>query len=120
MDAVKEAAFLGKSPNIFLDVFEAIQARLPPTGFAVGEFSLADIAAVPALLRIILMLKHDIGKYPVGEGKKAFEQLSQPKFARLMKYLEDVKARPSLQKVMPDDVSGMPNMALRDRYPGHY
>ncbi|RPD55578.1 hypothetical protein L226DRAFT_490053 [Lentinus tigrinus ALCF2SS1-7] len=80
-----------------LAALEFIQARLPPTGFAVGEFSIADVAAAPFLARIVLLLEHDIGMYPVGDGKKTLEELRKPKFARLMKYIADLKARPSFQ-----------------------
>ncbi|TFK89258.1 thioredoxin-like protein [Polyporus arcularius HHB13444] len=96
-EAFKGFFFLGAPVSDLLDQLEAIQARLPETGFAVGEFSIADVAAAPFLARIMLLLENDIGKYPVGEGKKAFEELQKPKFARLMKYIADLKARPSFR-----------------------
>ena len=97
-DAFKDVIFFGKSTSILLDAFAEMQARLPPAGFAVGEFSLADVAVVPVFLRVILLLENEIGKYPLGEGKKAAEALQEPKFARLAKYMKDVKARPSVTK----------------------
>ncbi len=96
-EAFKGFFFMGTPASDLLDQLEAVQARLPETGFAVGEFSIADVAAAPFLARIMLLLENDIGKYPVGEGKKAFEALQKPKFARLMKYITDLKARPSFQ-----------------------
>ncbi|KAL1941828.1 hypothetical protein VTO73DRAFT_6828 [Trametes versicolor] len=80
-----------------LDGLDAFQARLPATGFAVGEWSNADSAVAPFLLRAELLLKNDLGTYPVGEGKKLYEVLQGPRFARLRKYLEDVKEHPTIK-----------------------
>lgn len=62
-----------------------------------GDWSIADVAAVPFLARIKLLLENDLGRYPAGEGLKAMEELKKPKFARLMKYIEDAKNRPSFK-----------------------
>ncbi|PIL28265.1 hypothetical protein GSI_09677 [Ganoderma sinense ZZ0214-1] len=78
--------------------FVAFQALLPPTsGFAVGEWSIADVAVGPYLVRMLMLLEHEIGKYPVGEGRKVLETLRGPRFVRVMKYVEDVKAWPSFR-----------------------
>lgn len=111
-DAMKAVFFLGEPPAVLLDAFEAVQARLPQTGFMVGEFSVADIGLVPFFVRIVMLLKNDMGKYPVGEGKKAFGELEGSKFSRLMKYIGDVTARQSFQKTF-DEVS----MALESANP---
>ena len=62
-----------------------------------GDWSIADVTAVPFLARIKLLLENDLGRYPAGEGLKAMEELKKPKFARLMKYIEDAKNRPSFK-----------------------
>ncbi|KAJ2993114.1 hypothetical protein NUW54_g7778 [Trametes sanguinea] len=85
------------SDQTLLKAFQMIQGRLPPTGFAIGEWSNADIATAPMLVRIRLLLKHDMGKYPVGEGVKLFEILQGPKFARLTKYIDDVQQWPTFK-----------------------
>ena len=103
-DAFKECCVMGKSPTLVVDVLRTLQSRLPEEGFAVGEWSIADIAAAPFLARFVMLLENDLGKYPVGEGKKAFEALKQPEFGRIMRYLDDLKARPSF-KATYDEVS---------------
>ncbi|KAI0703254.1 thioredoxin-like protein [Earliella scabrosa] len=85
------------SPEALLDQFESLQRLLPETGFAVGEWSLADVALVPVLLRFEVMMASEIGKYAVGEGKRTLEILKSPRFARLARYLEEAKARPSIK-----------------------
>ena len=97
LDGLREFFFLGGPVSGLLAGFEALQALLPPTGFAVGEWSTADIAAAPYLVRMLMLLEHEIGKYPVGEGKKTLGALREPKFARIMKYVEDAKAWPSFR-----------------------
>ncbi|KAL7283926.1 hypothetical protein ACG7TL_001198 [Trametes sanguinea] len=83
--------------QVFLDALEEVQRRLPPTGFAIGEWSNADISVAPLLVRFPFLLKHDLGKYPVGEGPKVLEILQGPRFARLMKYIHDLDQRPSVR-----------------------
>ena len=97
LDGLREFFFLGGPASGLLAGFEALQALLPPTGFAVGEWSTADIAAAPYLVRMLMLLEHEIGKYPVGEGMKTLGALREPKFARIMKYVEDAKAWPSFR-----------------------
>ncbi|KAI0712661.1 thioredoxin-like protein [Earliella scabrosa] len=81
-----------------VDALAALQARLPAEGgFAVGEWSIADVAAAPFLVRMIPSLEHDLGVFPVGEGKKVMEELKGPRFVRLMKYIEDLRNRPSVR-----------------------
>lgn len=87
-----------------LDGLDGFQARLPATGFAVGEWSNADSAVAPFLLRAELLLKNDLGAYPAGEGKKIYEALQGAQFARLRQYLKDVKEHPSIQATW-DEVS---------------
>ncbi|KAH9930511.1 thioredoxin-like protein [Epithele typhae] len=89
----------------YLAFFEELQARLSPTGFAVGEFSLADVAMAPFLLRSEMALKNEIGKYAVGDGKKVLDALAEPKFARIRKYTEDLKEWPSVKKTYDEAAS---------------
>ena len=87
----------GEAPDSFFDVLETLQGLLPETGFAIGPWSLADVAFAPMLVRLETMMANEFGKYQVGEGKKALEVLRGPRFARLSQYLEDVKQRPSVK-----------------------
>ncbi|OBZ77474.1 hypothetical protein A0H81_02706, partial [Grifola frondosa] len=78
---------------------EALQALLPPTsGYAVGAWSVADAAFAPFLAALTLALENEIGTYVEGEGRKTADILRSAKFARLQRYLKDLKARPSFQK----------------------
>ncbi|KAI0336579.1 thioredoxin-like protein [Cubamyces sp. BRFM 1775] len=80
------------SSTALLEGLEALQARLAPNGFALGEqWTNADSAVAPFLVRIDLMLKNDIGKFPQSEGLKVLEVYQGPKFARLTKYIEDIR-----------------------------
>ncbi|KAI9061595.1 glutathione transferase omega class [Trametes sanguinea] len=83
--------------QVLLNTLEEVQRRLPPTGFAIDEWSNADISVAPLLVRFPLLLKHDLGKCPVGEGPKVLEILQGPKFARLMKYIHELEQRPSVR-----------------------
>ena len=49
-------------------------------------------------------MKNDIGAYKEGEGKKAWEVYHGGRFAKLRKYFEIIKARPSFQATF-DEVS---------------
>jgi glutathione S-transferase len=91
--------FMGAPASQLLDALDALQNALPgKDGFAVGgKWCIADMAAAPFLARIEMLLKHDLGTYPVGEGKKTFEALHAEKFARYRRYLEDLKAQPSFK-----------------------
>ena len=90
-------------PDALLEELETLQARLPPIGspggeFAIGPWSLADAAIAPFLIRLPTFLENELGKYALGEGKKALEALRSPRFARLWKYIADLGARPSVKK----------------------
>ncbi|TFK87756.1 thioredoxin-like protein [Polyporus arcularius HHB13444] len=95
----------GESADKLASALEHIQKLLPDTGlFAVGEWCIADAAAAPFLARTWMLLEHDIGKYPRGEGKSTLEVLRGPKFARIAKYLEDIKRRASLAATWDENV----------------
>ncbi|KAI0747171.1 thioredoxin-like protein [Daedaleopsis nitida] len=97
IDSYRAFFIRGESNETLLAGFEALQARLPATGFAVGDWSIADVAAAPILVRIMTHLENDIGKYPAGEGTKTLQELRKPKYARLMKYIEDSSNRPIIK-----------------------
>ncbi|RDX43147.1 hypothetical protein OH76DRAFT_1488044 [Lentinus brumalis] len=96
IDAFDRVFYGGESADKLASALGHIQKLLPDTGpFAVGEWSIADAAAAPFLARTWMLLEHDIGKYPHGEGKSTLEVLRGPKFARIAKYLEDIRSRAS-------------------------
>ncbi|KAG5653856.1 hypothetical protein H0H81_009935 [Sphagnurus paluster] len=94
----------GEPVTKILDAIEKIQNLLPAEGYAVGsDFTTADIALVPFLARLEVVLKNDFGAFEEGTGPKAFEELSsEPKFARYRKYIADVKARDSYKKTFDE------------------
>lgn len=81
----------------FVKAIEAIQGLLPAQGFAVGEYSIADVAITPFIARAHVMLENELGTYAPGEGKKVLETLQEPRFARFQKYSSDLQARPSFK-----------------------
>ncbi|KAH9913463.1 uncharacterized protein BXZ73DRAFT_81925 [Epithele typhae] len=91
----------GESPSALVTALAEVQAMLPPVSegtFAVGEWSMAEMVAGPHLALAWLMLSHDVGKYEAGLGLAAWKELSEgEKFARLRKYVEDIKAHPVWQ-----------------------
>lgn len=85
----------GTTESLF-KAFEDIQALLPPTGFAVGDWSIADAALVPFIARAFVGLKNDLGAYPVGEGPKALDAIySSPKLKRFRQYWKEASSRPA-------------------------
>ncbi|KAI0765393.1 hypothetical protein C8Q74DRAFT_1050999 [Fomes fomentarius] len=81
----------------FYKAVEYLQGLLPEQGFAVGEYSLADIAVTPFLARGRISLANDIGAFPVGEGKKVWETITTGKFARFGTYIDDLFSRESFK-----------------------
>ncbi|KAI0765392.1 hypothetical protein C8Q74DRAFT_1371201 [Fomes fomentarius] len=82
----------------FYKAVEYLQGLLPEQGFAVGEYSLADIAVTPFLARGRLALVNELGAFPVGEGKKVWETITTTgKFARFGKYIDDLFSRESFK-----------------------
>ena len=84
-------------PTPALPSLEAFQALLVPSGYAVGPWSIADIVVAPMMVRFIRLAGYEIGKYPMGEGKKLLKALAEPRFARLLQYYELLWQRPSVQ-----------------------
>ncbi|KAI0706281.1 hypothetical protein C8T65DRAFT_577350 [Cerioporus squamosus] len=88
-----------------LQTLETLQRMLPDEGFVVGEWSIADAAFIPSLLFVDVFVKSGVGYWVKMEhGEKVKAELESPRFARLQKYLEDWKGRPSF-KAAWDEVS---------------
>ena len=95
----------GDSPEDLYTALEYLQSLLPSQGFAVGEYSLADIAIAPFLGRARVFLLNDLGKNRVaGEGAKVWEAITTGKFARFGKYINDLFERESYKATF-DEVS---------------
>jgi len=96
---------LGNGPfENLVRAFEEIQALLPATGFAVGEWSIADAAFVPFVARLLSGLKVDLGGFPAGEGPRALKSIQEsPKFERFNRYWKDVTARRSFVETFDED-----------------
>ncbi|KAI1785070.1 hypothetical protein LXA43DRAFT_1066230 [Ganoderma leucocontextum] len=92
--------FLKQAPKEpLLDALEHIQGLLPSTGFAVGEWSIADAAFLPVYLRTLTALEVNLATLAPGSAAEVSATLSgSPKFARIRKYLEESMARPSVAK----------------------
>ncbi|KIP05388.1 hypothetical protein PHLGIDRAFT_119903 [Phlebiopsis gigantea 11061_1 CR5-6] len=105
-EGFREFIFLGHAMAPLIDGYAALQALLPPAGgFALGgdALTIADMAFAPFLARTYLLLSVDLGKFPAGEGKKAYAILTSPRFARLQQYLQDVKANPYWKATWDED-----------------
>ncbi|KAI0699162.1 thioredoxin-like protein [Cerioporus squamosus] len=89
---------LGTPVEGLLAVMEGLQRMLPAEGFAVGEWSIADAAAMPLLMRLNRIL--ELGSPTIKEGAAAqvIQALSSPRFARIQKYVADNTARPSMAR----------------------
>ncbi|GJE97137.1 glutathione transferase omega [Phanerochaete sordida] len=98
-EGFKAYFFMREPAQKLLDALDALQAALPADKpFAVGDkWCIADMAAAPFLARIVLLLEQDLGVYPAGEGVKTLAVIRGEKYARLNKYIEDVKAQPSFK-----------------------
>ncbi|KAF5344350.1 hypothetical protein D9758_013280 [Tetrapyrgos nigripes] len=73
--------------------------------YALGkEFSNADAAIAPFLVRWEIGLSEDIGAYEEGEGKKVWDLLSkEAKYERFRRYLRVLKERESVKKTYDAD-----------------
>ncbi|OJT02768.1 Glutathione S-transferase L3 [Trametes pubescens] len=87
------------SEEDFLKAVEHLQALLPESGFAVGSYSIADVALTPFLGRARVTLKEDLGGYPRGEGPRVLEVLTSGtgRLARFGKYAQELLDRESFQ-----------------------
>ncbi|KAI0674677.1 glutathione S-transferase [Trametes maxima] len=87
------------SAEEYYKAVEHLQALLPAQGFAVGAYSIADVAITPFLARARVTLLNDLGGYPQGEGPKVLAELTSGngRFARFGKYFDDLLARESFK-----------------------
>ncbi|PCH44668.1 hypothetical protein WOLCODRAFT_139133 [Wolfiporia cocos MD-104 SS10] len=98
------AFFRSNGPQqAFFDAVAAVQALLPSEGFAVGEYSIADVAVAPFLARAHVALRNEVGAYPVGAGKQVLDTLAEPRFARFQKYWADLQARPNFKATFDEE-----------------
>ncbi|OCH87035.1 hypothetical protein OBBRIDRAFT_814285 [Obba rivulosa] len=89
----------GEAAQSLFTALEGLQALLPPTGFVAGEFSIADVASVLFLVRMWLMLEHELLLFDAkeDEAKETIKALRQRHFERLERYTHDVMERPSFK-----------------------
>ncbi|EJD08549.1 uncharacterized protein FOMMEDRAFT_16871 [Fomitiporia mediterranea MF3/22] len=100
-------AFIIKGENVdtLYSGAETIQALLPDDKkFAVSDdFTNADAAIAPLFIRVIVVLKNDLGKAAPGEGKKAFEVFNSPRFSKLMDYFKRIEAHESVKSTFDEE-----------------
>ncbi|RPD55605.1 hypothetical protein L226DRAFT_614759 [Lentinus tigrinus ALCF2SS1-7] len=93
------AFFLQGAPQeTLLEPLDSLQRMLPPEGYAVGEWSIADAAFTPFLMRINAMLKIKPPTVQEGYLEQVTEALHSPRFERLQKYVSENIARSSMAK----------------------
>ncbi|KAI0654854.1 thioredoxin-like protein [Cubamyces menziesii] len=91
--------------NLLLEGLAELQARLPPTGFLVGGWSNAESAVAPFLVLVDMMLKNNIGAYSKEDGLKVLEAYQGPKYARITKYIVDIKGSPIVERTWDEDAN---------------
>ena len=96
-DPLRDTFFLGAPTEPILKAIEMIQQALAPSRFAVGPFSIADIAVAPSLIRMMLFLKLGLGAHSDEEGQKMRAALASEKFQRFTQYIRDLHERPSIK-----------------------
>ncbi|KAI0649011.1 hypothetical protein C8Q79DRAFT_487003 [Trametes meyenii] len=104
-DPFLQTFFSAKPCDTLLAALEQLQGALPPTGFAVEEWSIADAAVTPFLARLFLYLEVGLGKYEKEDGEKMRAALAGERFARLKRYNEDARQRSSFKKAWGSDAS---------------
>lgn len=97
----------GESKDVVLAGLEELQALLPANAeFAVGDkLTIADAALAPLLWRFEICLKHELGTYPYGEGRKTLEVYEGGRFEKIRTYFKSVKARQSFKLTISNEVS---------------
>lgn len=100
----RSALFLGEGTEPLLEAIEKLQAALPSTGFAIGQYSIADCAVAPFFVRMMLFLRRGLGAFSQEDRDKLRDALDSEKFARFRQYVEDLEKRPSFQQSW-DEVS---------------
>ncbi|KAH9943548.1 hypothetical protein B0H21DRAFT_491323 [Amylocystis lapponica] len=82
---------------------EQLQALLPATGFAVGEYSIADIAVTPFIARLNVVATNVAGAFAEEDAVKLAEVFNAPKFARFQQYWKDLRARPNFSATFDEE-----------------
>ncbi|CDO74671.1 hypothetical protein BN946_scf184828.g11 [Trametes cinnabarina] len=113
-DQFRETFFLAKPIEGVITALEKLQDVLHPSGFAVGEWSIADAAVAPSLVRMMLFLRTGLGAYSKEDWKRLSETLSSDKFSRLAQYIRDLEERPSFKKTWVSDVRSMLHCTTKD------
>ncbi|KAL7283925.1 hypothetical protein ACG7TL_001197 [Trametes sanguinea] len=108
--------FLGAPLENLLAVFEELQAVLPPTGFVIGEWSIADASFIPVLVRVRSLLENVLENYNPEAAKEGVEAFRSPRFARLQQYYDDVMARPSTSKTWNEEKVNLSFARRMDRF----
>ncbi|KAH0581702.1 hypothetical protein H2248_011389 [Termitomyces sp. 'cryptogamus'] len=102
--AFSAVAMRGEPTQKILAAIEKIQSLLPVENYAVGEFTIADIAVAPFFARCEVFLDHGIGLFEEGTGRNVLESLRMdPKFERYRRYWQDLQARESFKKTFDRD-----------------
>ncbi|EIW57659.1 thioredoxin-like protein [Trametes versicolor FP-101664 SS1] len=102
-DEFRGAFFLGKPVAGVLQALEKLQAALPQTGFAAGEWSIAEAAVAPFITRLFLFVRVGLGSYTEENWLMLRDALEGERFARIRKYVQDIHERPSFKKTWGDD-----------------
>ncbi|OSC96427.1 glutathione transferase omega class [Trametes coccinea BRFM310] len=102
-DEFKDAFFLANPIEGIVAALEKLQRLLPPSGFAVGEWSIADIMVAPFLTRMSLFLRVGLGAYTKENWARLVEILGSDKFSRLRRYISDIHERPSFKRTWISD-----------------
>nr|VWO96380.1 GlcNAc-PI de-N-acetylase [Ganoderma boninense] len=95
------SVFMGAPTDGLFAVLDELQRRLdaePEGGFLFGEWSVADAAVLPILLRMEHIWRLKPFTLREGEADRALETWNSPRFARLRQYVEDNKKRESVAK----------------------
>ncbi|KAI1781610.1 hypothetical protein LXA43DRAFT_1105631, partial [Ganoderma leucocontextum] len=96
--------FMGAPTDGVFAALDEFQRKLPSSGgFAVGEWSIADAALVPILLRMEHLWRLKPFTIREAEADKALETLNSPRFARLRQYVADNKKRGSVAKTWDEE-----------------
>ncbi|EIW63914.1 uncharacterized protein TRAVEDRAFT_41340 [Trametes versicolor FP-101664 SS1] len=81
-----------------LELLVELQNELPPTGYVVGDWSIADAAFVPMVAAVGIVAKTGRGYFRDVDGGKLTQELAAPRFERLREYMRINKERPSFDE----------------------
>ncbi|KAI0334012.1 thioredoxin-like protein [Cubamyces sp. BRFM 1775] len=103
-DQFRDVFFLGKPIEGILAALEKLQRALPvERGFAAGEWSIADAAVAPSVVRLKLFLREGLGAFTEEDLQRLRDAMASEKFARFAQYVQDVSERPSFKKTWVSD-----------------